>query len=314
MNRLEEMENRIRELETKLRELERTELAIEAAGVDIWENNFVTGETHGTNRRCFLSLGYGEDELPKNLAETFNLIHPNDFQDGMQKVKAHFAGETARYQSEMRTKAKDGSWVWFINLGRVVERDEDGNVTRFMGITLDVDQRHLLEEQFRAWAYTDSLTGLNNRRGFTEAGAIEIERAVRYGHPLSLLMFDIDHFKNVNDSFGHQAGDEVLQGVTDCVNATLRQIDLKARWGGDEFIALLVETGLDEATQIAERLRGIVEETGFQLAEHVTLSIGIATMEKGDNLESMIRRADNALYRAKHSGRNRINFLTDPSV
>ena len=303
------MQNRIKELEARVRELERTELAVEAAGIDIWENNFVTGETFGTNRRCFLSLGYAENELPRNLEETFRLIHPDDLKGGMQKVQAHFAGETARYQTEMRAKAKDGSWVWFINLGRVVERDKDGRVTRFLGITLDVDQRHLMEEQFRVWAYMDSLTGLNNRRGFTETGAVEVERAVRYGHPLSLLMFDIDHFKHVNDAFGHQAGDEVLQGVTNCVNETLRQSDLKARWGGDEFIVLLVETGLEEAVDIAERLRRLVEETNFHIAAGITLSIGIATLATDDTLEAIIRRADNALYLAKHSGRNKIEFL-----
>lgn len=306
---IQELKDRIMELEQRVRDTERAELAIDAADIDIWENNFVTGETFGTNRRCFLSLGYSEEELPKNLAETFTLINPEDLTEGMKKVHAHFDGETPRYQAEMRALAKDGSWVWFVNYGKVMERDADGNVTRFIGITLNVDQRHVMEEQIRELAFKDPLTGLGNRRGFTELGMNEVERALRYNHPMSLLMLDIDYFKEINDAFGHQAGDEVLKGLAECINHTLRLSDLKARWGGDEFIVLLLETDREKAVELAERLRKQVSEWNFPIAGKVAVSIGLSSMESQDNLDSIIRRADKALYLAKHYGRNRIEVI-----
>ena len=310
LQQIEELEGRIKELEQRVRDTERAELAIDAAGIDIWENNFVTGETYGTNRRCFLSLGYSEEELPKNLGETFNLLHPDDLVGAMEKVNAHFAGETPSYQAEMRALAKDGSWVWFVNYGKVMERNEDGQVTRFIGITLNVHQRHVLEELVTTLAYKDPLTGLSNRRGFTQAGASEVERSFRYNHPMALLMLDIDYFKEVNDAFGHQAGDEVLQGLTACIHETVRLTDLKARWGGDEFIVLLLETKLGEAIDMAERLRRSVAERNFGVAGRLAVSIGITGIEPEDTMDSMIRRADKALYLAKHNGRNRIEVLS----
>jgi len=309
LQEIEELKGRIRELEQRVRDTERAELAIEAAGIDIWENNFVTGETFGTNRRCFLSLGYSEEELPDNLADTFKRIHPEDFAEGMKKVQSHFHGETPRYQAEMRVMAKNGSWVWFVNYGKVMERDSDGNVTRFIGITLNVDQRRIMEEKIKELAFKDPLTGLDNRRGFTEAGNSEVERALRYNHPMSLLMLDIDYFKEINDAFGHQAGDEVLKGLAGCINHILRKSDIKARWGGDEFILLLVETDREKAVELAERLRKQVSEWDFPIAGKVAVSIGLSSMEPSDTLDSIIRRADKALYLAKHYGRNRIEVI-----
>lgn len=295
---------RIEELEKRLKEAERAELAIEAAGFDIWENNFVTGETFGTNRRSFESVGYSGEELPRNLSETFDKIHPEDLSLALEKVNAHFSGATPRYQAEMRLKAKDGSWVWMGNYGRVVERNEEGQVTRFIGLTFNIDRRRIMEEEIKSLAYRDPLTGVYNRRGFTEAGAMEVERAHRYHHPASVLMFDIDHFKAVNDNYGHEAGDKVLLGLTDSIHAIVRQTDLKARWGGDEFIVMLLETGPEEAHEMAERLRQFVSTQDFGMLEAVTLSIGIAGMRSGDSLEGMIKRADKALYLAKQNGRN----------
>lgn len=300
---------RIEQLEKRLKELERAELAIEAAGFDIWENNFATGETFGTNKRSFESLGYSGEELPVNLAETFNKIHPEDLEAAMKNVNAHFAGETSRYQAEMRVLARDGSWVWLGNYGRVVERDAEGQVTRFIGLTFNIDQRRIMEEEIKNLAYRDPLTGIHNRRGFNEIGELELERAFRYHHATSILILDIDHFKDVNDVYGHLVGDEVLKGVTASIQGVVRQTDIKARWGGDEFIVMLLETSPSDAWEMAERLREHVNRHEFESAGIISVSIGIAGMNSGDTLETLIKRADTALYLSKKNGRNRTELV-----
>ncbi len=304
-----ELLERIEQLEKRLKELERAELAVDAAGFDIWENNFVTGETFGTNRRSFESLGYSGDELPANLIETFKKIHPDDLEAAMKDVNAHFAGETPRYQAEMRVLAKDGSWIWLGNYGRVVERDSEGQVTRFIGLTFNIDKRRIMEEEIKHLAYRDPLTGIHNRRGFNEIGEMELERAFRYHHDTSILIMDIDHLKEVNDSFGHLVGDEVLKGVTASIQGVVRQTDIKARWGGDEFIVMLLETNSSDAWEMAERLREHVNKHEFVSAGIISVSIGIAGMNPGDTLETLIKRADMALYLSKQNGRNRTELI-----
>jgi diguanylate cyclase (GGDEF)-like protein/PAS domain S-box-containing protein len=308
MTREKALLQKIEELEKSLSRCSRAELAIDAADFDVWENNFVTGDTFGTNRRSFESVGYSEAELPKTLGETFQYIHPDDLADALKKVNAHFEGETPRYQAEMRLRAKDGSWVWFGNYGQVMERNEEGQVTRFIGLTFNIDQRRMLEEEIKTIAYSDSLTGLGNRRGFYEMGKAEIARCLRYDRPLSVVMFDIDRFKAINDDFGHLAGDEVLKGIGDCVKATVRDSDLKARWGGDEFILMLPETDAHHAKELAERLLKTLEGYAFYNGIPVTISVGISVLNVEDDMETLVKRADQALYLAKHKGRNRIEF------
>lgn len=161
-----------------------------------------------------------------------------------------------------------------------------------------------LEQQVRR----DGLTGLSNRAHFIVTGRIELERAARYRHPLALLMLDIDHFKRINDSFGHLAGDEVLKAVSRVCGEVVRTNDCLARLGGEEFAVLMPETALDHACAAAERLRAAVAQLHCQLQEGVvtpTMSVGVAIAEKGDeSLSSLMRRGDLAMYEAKSKGRN----------
>lgn len=170
-------------------------------------------------------------------------------------------------------------------------------------------QNAQLYTEVQKQAITDPLTGIYNRRGFFELGRREVERAHRFGRPLTALMIDIDLFKQVNDTQGHMIGDQVLAGVGSLIEHELRQVDLPGRYGGDEFIALLPETDLDNAFQAAERLRKSITQGVYPTDNeplHVTASIGLAELQQpGDTLESLIERADQALYLAKQSGRNR---------
>jgi diguanylate cyclase (GGDEF)-like protein len=156
-------------------------------------------------------------------------------------------------------------------------------------------------------AITDSLTRTRNRRGITIAVLEAMAHAERYGHPLSVAMLDIDHFKDVNDSYGHKAGDRVLEGVAAILVEALRMPDKVGRYGGEEFLLVLPETGLKETGKIAERIRAAVSEAEFDIGDKkikLTISVGATLFEKGEDLEQLLSRADRALYEAKQSGRN----------
>ena len=171
------------------------------------------------------------------------------------------------------------------------------------------------EERLRTLAVTDELTGLKNRRYIMERLAQEFERAVRHHHVLSCIMFDLDYFKRVNDTYGHDAGDVVLRATTSVAQSCCRQIDTLGRYGGEEFLLLLPETNDGNARVVAERIRQAIEQLKINLPDGRTLSIttsmGVSTLIPGTSLDisdmdKLIKQADDALYRAKEAGRNRV--------
>lgn len=185
----------------------------------------------------------------------------------------------------------------------------DGAVIAFRDIT--EQKKHLqtleaintlLEKQ----AITDPLTGIYNRIKFNQSLAFEMKRAERYNTPMALIMFDIDHFKKVNDTYGHSAGDNVLKSLTKLVSANIRKIDVFARWGGEEFVIQAPGTSLDDAKKLAEKLRTKIEAYDFIEPKNITASFGISIFQSGDDNITVINRADEALYRAKHGGRNQV--------
>lgn len=172
-------------------------------------------------------------------------------------------------------------------------------------------ERARMQEELRRLASTDPLTGAANRRHFLEAGERELQRSRRYGHPLSTLMMDIDHFKRVNDRHGHAIGDEVLKSFVRSAQKMLREQDVLGRLGGEEFAIILPETALAEAQMVAERLRETIRRTAIALPEggelHVTCSMGVAQCAgPNEGLEECLTRADEALYRAKETGRDQV--------
>ena len=161
-------------------------------------------------------------------------------------------------------------------------------------------------EHFEKVAKTDFLTGTLNRYAFYALIKSEIERSKRKDIAFSLAMLDIDDFKKINDKYGHQTGDEVLVGFCELVESGLRATDHLNRWGGEEFMALLPETTLEEAIFITERIRKKVSENAFGLKEPITVSIGITQYSANDTIEALIERVDGAVYDAKRLGKNRI--------
>jgi len=157
-------------------------------------------------------------------------------------------------------------------------------------------------------ANTDELTGIFNRRKFSEVMQMELARAKRYGNLLSVIMLDVDRFKSINDTFGHHTGDMVLQKLSQLISTALRDTDIFARWGGEEFIILAPSGESKKPDILAERLRSAVESCHFAEAGTVTCSFGVTEFRPDDDQDSMINRADHNLYQAKNSGRNRVCF------
>ncbi|MCP5277021.1 MAG: diguanylate cyclase [Thiobacillus sp.] len=178
----------------------------------------------------------------------------------------------------------------------------------------EVAERQRLQEDLERLANTDALTGLPNRRYFMAQMVSELARRQRYGHPLSLLMLDLDHFKQINDQWGHGVGDEALRQFADSVQCCLRTQDVAGRLGGEEFAILLPETAEYVARPVAERIRARLEQTPVPTGNGpcvVTVSIGVAEVRKEDSVETLMHRADAALYAAKQQGRNRVVSSAD---
>jgi diguanylate cyclase (GGDEF)-like protein len=192
----------------------------------------------------------------------------------------------------------------------------DGRLVR-MEIATDITDRKFAEDELRAakeqaeaQARTDMLTDLNNRRAFLENGALLLNQATRFNHPLSVIMLDVDHFKQINDTFGHAIGDSVLLSLAKILRSMAREVDVVGRIGGEEFAIILPETVISNAAAFAERLRTFIANSRLNSAKgeiRITASFGIASNANCDmSLDNLISKADEALYRAKQHGRNRI--------
>jgi len=219
------------------------------------------------------------------------------------------AGKPCSYEEELSLPG--GKKIWHTTLTPVFENDK---VAYIVGSSQDITQRKLTEEKLRFLATTDELTGLWNRRHFMKVLEQEIERTRRYGQTFSLLMLDIDHFKAVNDNYGHAAGDQVLQHFAGLLKKHLRIVDLPGRLGGEEFAVILPQTDAHGAYAIAERLRSGIERSPAQTGKTVVsfaVSIGlVASQSSLSDPDLILKMADDALYQAKRAGRNRTVVYT----
>lgn len=214
-----------------------------------------------------------------------------------------------------REKVKGHSQVWrpaelhaVRDLGDDLAVIESAHEIAYLNESLKLERQALARanEHLRELAHTDTLTGTMNRYRIEHQVQMALANAQRYDQPLSLLLFDIDRFKQVNDTLGHEAGDQVLKRLVTCVEENLREGDQLGRWGGEEFLVLVPNTRSEDAMVLAERLRGAIEVTDFELARTITVSIGVAEWCPNDSLKSLLERADRAMYEAKHKGRNQV--------
>ncbi len=210
----------------------------------------------------------------------------------------------------MRVRRRDGS-VRYLRSFAQVEADPDNSGRHLLhGAVQDITDRKALEQELERQAHTDFLTGVANRGHFFALAEQELARVQRYRKPLSLIMLDLDHFKEVNDTHGHEIGDRVLETLAATCRRILREIDVVGRMGGEEFAILLPETAGADAFEVAERLREAIAlasvDIGAERPLRVTASLGVATYVEVDQwVDTLLRRADRALYEAKRLGRNR---------
>ncbi len=192
--------------------------------------------------------------------------------------------------------------------------DQAGTLTAFASQAAIALVHARLHKEIQEMAITDPLTGIFNRRGLDRWGQYEIDRAKRFFSPLAAIYFDLDHFKEINDTYGHDAGDHVLQQVVSCCQAVVRKIDIFARIGGEEFLIILPETSLPIAIQIAERLRDAIATCQIMVhSQQISISISLGVVELTDeinDLPELINTADQYMYISKQSGRNRSSYPT----
>ncbi len=263
------------------------------------------------NRAAEQLFGYPKEKV---LGQPLEVLLPPRYRAGHGASIAGFLGGGARAKymgsrhSHITGLRADGTEI---RLGASIVAITPGEGLFMVAIVRDIGQRLELQERLVQAASTDPLTGALNRRAFLAILQNEWQRTARYGSGFSLLLFDLDHFKKVNDAHGHDTGDSVLCRFAALVRASLREVDVFARWGGEEFIAALPHTPLEVAMATAERIRKTVAEQRFAAAEGaefpVTVSVGVSSLSaKGPPLADVIKWADTALYEAKHGGRNRV--------
>lgn len=205
---------------------------------------------------------------------------------------------------EIKNRKKDGEDYW-LNQHIIPTINDKNEIESFVSIGMDITAKKELEKI----ASIDVLTGLYNRRMINEFAKNELETVKRNSNGLSIIMIDIDYFKQVNDTFGHQVGDSVLAQLAKLILDNTRKSDIQGRYGGEEFIIICPQTTNEAACILAEKLRSAVDNFEFDVAGLKTISLGVATFNKNDDVESMIKRADDGLYQAKNSGRNRFISL-----
>lgn len=243
------------------------------------------------------------DQVRSDATAVFERIHPLDRERIIDSIQQS-ARELTRWQEDYRVLLPQRGLRW-LRGESVPERLADGSVL-WHGFIADISSLKQVEHELRTLTITDPLTGIHNRRHFLDQLDIELTRHTRTQRPLSLIMLDIDHFKRVNDTWGHDTGDRVLQELCRRIATRLRRIDMFCRLGGEEFIIICPETDASQAIHLAEVLRHLVQDTPFAQVGQITASFGVSSARPGDSHESLLQRADQALYTAKNSGRNRV--------
>jgi len=261
------------------------------------------------NRNFLEYLGYDtveefckhHDSINDFLVETDGCFYTDKpFEQWISEIINSEGEDFYAYMADRRMEAEKELNSYIIQVNEIPAKNE------WLMTFIDVTRLEREKQLYMIMSMQDPLTGIYNRKKFFEEVALEIERVERYNQNLSLIMLDVDKFKTLNDTYGHQYGDTVLTKITDIIKDTIRKTDVFARYGGEEFAILMPGTDLIGAIDFAERLRKKIEDYEYSKQKTVTCSFGVAKYEKMDTVDSFIKKADLALYRAKELGRNRV--------
>jgi diguanylate cyclase (GGDEF)-like protein/PAS domain S-box-containing protein len=312
-------------------------IILEIISDGVWDWNANTGDVY-RSPGWYIMLGYDVDSLEGSVFSWENVIHPDDYARVMEHFESYITHQIDHYKIRYRCRTKAGDYINIEDRARIVEWNPDGTVARMIGAhhnidseikihtqqtlenktlqeLVDLQTRELLEvnsqlsklnDESKRLATTDFLTSLVNRYGFEQKLSNEIDRVKRFFQPLSLIAFDLDNFKPINDNYGHAAGDLVLKNIAIILQSNLREIDTLARWGGDEFMLLLPHTSIDQAEKLAEKIQQFINEEMSKQNLSVTASFGVAELKKSETPTRFINRADNAMYDSKKLGGNKI--------
>jgi diguanylate cyclase (GGDEF)-like protein/PAS domain S-box-containing protein len=300
---------------------------IKAGSLDgVWYWDLEHPENEWMSERFWEVMGYGASDKKHLASEWQDMIFPEDLEVAVDNFNKHLANPDHPYDQIVRYRHKDGSTVW-VRCRGIAIRDENGKPIRMLGAHNDLTQImrakqeiETLNKELEQEVSKDFLTKLLNRRGFEAHYHEIIEMAKRNGHQISCAMFDLDHFKEINDAYGHSEGDRVLKHIAHILVDIGRKSDIIGRYGGEEFIFLMPpRTDKEEATIAAERIRLSIQNQPLEDIGTVTISAGVATTlpSPDENTEAIAIRlrnqADTALYYAKEHGRNRVVHFDDIS-
>lgn len=302
----------------------------------IWDWNANTGYVY-RNPGWYEMLGYTPHALENSVFTWENVIHSDDYPRVMSMFDDYIHQHTSQYRTEYRCRKKDGSYIWIEDRGYVVQRNADSSVARMIGAHRSIQERkHSLEqleqrnqslealvlertrelsrvnqqlrlqlEENRNLAERDALTGIANRYRLEKNLMEECRRAQRFRHSLAMIAMDIDDFKPINDLHGHAIGDAALLRVVEVLESCVRQGELLARWGGDEFMVVLPKASLEDAKGLAERIRQALKRS--DATANITLSFGVVQLQGDEHPRDLMARADKALYRSKATGKDKIS-------
>jgi diguanylate cyclase (GGDEF)-like protein/PAS domain S-box-containing protein len=292
---------------------ERWKFALEGAGDGVWDWNVQTNQVFRSSRWKEI-YGYTDSDLGTTAEDGRTLMHPDDRQRAISEVNAYLQGEKDAFVSEFRLLCKDGSWKWTLSRGMLVSRTPDGKPLRMIGTHTDITERKQSEAQVFHLAHYDQITRLPNRILFLDRFEQEIKKTRRDGQTVTLMYLDLDRFKDVNDTLGHDMGDLLLKETAQRLVSCVRGSDTVARMGGDEFTVIL--NNLDSqssAERVAQDILNKLAEP-FNLGDelvYITTSIGISIFPNdGIEVEVLLKNADQAMYTAKEHGRNRYHYFT----
>lgn len=292
---------------------ERWKFALEGAGDGVWDWDMRTDQVFRSARWKEI-YGYTDNELEETATAGRTLVHPDDLIHMMEDTHAYLDGRKSAYVSEFRLRCKDGSWKWTLSRGMVISRDSEGKPLRMIGTHTDISERKNAEAQVFRLAHYDQVTNLPNRILFLDRFEQEIKKTRRNKRLITLMYLDLDRFKEINDTLGHDMGDLLLKETASRLLTCVRGDDTVARMGGDEFTVILANLENQLSTErIAQTILDKLSEPFHLGAEvvYITTSIGISVypMDGGD-VDVLLKNADQAMYAAKEQGRNRYHYFT----